>query len=666
MEDWTNEKERNDQPAGGDRTTGEIRKSGILPSLPEHEIRMFDGKLTINLHSVPDPVNPDSAVCFFADGTLELTDPFVEPQPRLDPEKGFEFCLNLPKPERILAIRQHASWWTRPVFPDSLQSIPDRTQMLLLKYPEGTCAVLAVCDEIYRADFYSPRERVLPGEKDGTDFHGQGERVPVESPQASVSLQASESPQPPEPREFNETETESLSVRCASNRVGDCNVHTLFAAAAWDENPYLAIRKAAKSAAAAKAGGICERGERTFPEILEGFGWCTWNAFYREVSEEGIIAKLDEFRRKNIPVKWILIDDGWMDADDTKTTLRGLDADPVKFPGGLAGTVKRIREEYGILHVGVWHSVTGYWNGIEPGSEADRLLAGGTRHLPDGRIVIDADPERAFTFYDTWHSYLRKCGIDFVKVDSQSAMSVFYRGIESYGTVSGAIMSGLERSAEKNFDGALINCMGMAPEEVWSRERSAVTRTSDDFFPNEPDSFIEHAMQNAYNSLWTGTFYVGDWDMFFTDHPDAKLHAILRAVSGGPVYVSDQVGQTDPSWLRFLMDEEGRAKRCDGPGLPAPDSLFENPRKNGILKVVNRRGDRFMIAAFDLARNEEETRAEITCADLEPVTEEAGGAYRVTAQFGGGSGEIGPGRGFSFTLPRGDAELFILERLEET
>ncbi len=454
------------------------KNTAVSVCAPER-VAALDGRLPveIRLETVGDP--RDDVALLSADGNVIFSQPLFEPQPRLDPEKGFLIPLQVPSPDRILAVYQHKSWWTRPAFPVHCADIPVRTQLLLLRYPAGTLCILAVTDAVYRCD--------IEGGKDW-----------------------------------------NLQIRCRSGRVGDSSVHTLCAAIAWDEDPYTAIRKAAAAAARRRTAPCLLRSERRYPEVFEGLGWCTWDAFYHAVDEKGILAKLDELRAKQVPVQWVLIDDGWLDADLGQQRLRGLDADRDRFPEGLGRTVERIKQEYGVRYVGVWHAVMGYWCGLEPGSEADRALGSYCRHLPDGRIVVDADEDKAFGFYDTWHRYLREsCGIDFVKVDSQSSLSVFYRGIGAYGEVSGAIQRGLERSVHRNFGGAVINCMGMAPEDVWSRPSTMLTRTSDDFVPDVAEGFIEHAMQNAYCSLWTGSFYTGDWDMYFSDHPENRLSAAL-------------------------------------------------------------------------------------------------------------------------------------------
>ena len=59
------------------------------------------------------------------------------------------------------------------------------------------------------------------------------------------------------------------------------------------------------------------------------------------------------------------------------------------------------------------------------------------------------------------------------------------------------------------------------PVRIWNRPSSAVT-SADDFVPQVPHGFKEHAVQNSYNSLLQGQFYWGDWDMFFSSH-EGKL-----------------------------------------------------------------------------------------------------------------------------------------------
>ena len=251
---------------------------------------------------------------------------------------------------------------------------------------------------------------------------------------------------------------------------------------------------------------------------------------------------MEEFRRKNIPVSWVLLDDGWSDVDRKNGTLRSFGADPSRFPKGLSHTVRLLKDEFGVKYVGVWQAFQGYWNGVDPNGEATI-----GRH------------------------------------------------------------EGLDSAVARHFNNALINCMGMAPEDYWHRPISPIVRSNDDYLPHDPHSLAEHIMQNAFNALLMGELYHCDWDMFWSEHPHAWAHGIMRLLSGGPVYCSDAEGHTDERMLHDLLDFGGGLARPDAPGLPTADSLLRDPRKSAeALGVHARFGDRDVTAYVGLCEEHEQ------------------------------------------------------------
>ena len=44
---------------------------------------------------------------------------------------------------------------------------------------------------------------------------------------------------------------------------------------------------------------------------MDLFGWCTWDAFYQEVTQEGVEAGLQSLAAGGAPAKFVIIDDGW-------------------------------------------------------------------------------------------------------------------------------------------------------------------------------------------------------------------------------------------------------------------------------------------------------------------------------------------------------------------
>lgn len=542
-------------------------------------------------------------------GEMKEKEPYFGPQNYLDPKKGVTYYIELRGVQKLMVIYQHKDWWIRPSFPAAVGTVPERTQLLLAKTEEEYLAVLCVCGAEYR-----------------TDLQGEGDR---------------------------------LLVSCASNCIGKKKAEDLSVVFASGQDPYLCCEMAVKKALALTGREGMLRSRRRFPEMFEYFGWCSWDAFYHEVSAAGIEEKLDELKEKQIPVNWVLIDDGWLDADYKKQVLKGPDAAPDKFPDGLGAFVRKIKAEYGIKQVGVWHAVMGYWNGLEAGSKAEYLLEDGAEKLKDGRIIPAAEAGKAFRFYDTWHEYLKNsCGIDFVKVDGQSAVSLFYSGRKEYGKASGKIQKGLNASAALHFNNCIINCMGMACEDMWNRPSSAVSRSSDDFVPEVEHGFREHAIQNGYNSLLQGQFYWGDWDMFWSRHEENWQNSILRAVSGGPVYTSDRVGCTDREFIDPLIKKDGRIIRCEDTGVPTTDCLFENPvDTTHVLKLFNRYQDIYVIAAFNINKNSEMCEGTVCSTDIPGL---AGRAWYLYSYRERTLTPISDKDEYHFCLRPNDAELFLI------
>ena len=67
--------------------------------------------------------------------------------------------------------------------------------------------------------------------------------------------------------------------------------------------------------------------------MFRSLGWCSWDAFYREITEEKVRQKARELVEKKIPVRWMLMDDGWL---STKGELLcDFAPEPAKFPNGF-------------------------------------------------------------------------------------------------------------------------------------------------------------------------------------------------------------------------------------------------------------------------------------------------------------------------------------------
>lgn len=437
-------------------------------------------------------------------------------------------------PDELCVQYQHRDWWSRPAWPAGFAEVPERTQCML-----------------YRT-----------GKKYGCIFPMTGEKMkaylgPGSKKELGVFLTA----YAPGISEFDEP----------------CFM------IAEAENVYEAARLAVE--AACDYRNIPVKGERRLPEMFEYLGWCSWDAFYTDISEQKVLDKAKELKKKRIPVRWILMDDGWLNTENSR--LKTFSPDPVKFPSGFADMNERLKKDGTVRWVGVWHALAGYWGGVLPGSEAAKECAGNLYETRNGKLIPHYEAEKGFGFYRKWYEYLKKQGIDFVKVDGQSALKNYYKNNVEIGKAAAGTQQALDAAAELYMNGNLINCMGMAVENMLSRPVSAVSRNSDDFTPQDPESFPEHILQNAYNAIFHDNLYYCDWDMFWTHHKDAGKHAVVRAVSGGPVYVSDRIGDSERDEIMPLVYSDGRLLRMERSAMPSSDVVFRDPTKGGAMKLTN-------------------------------------------------------------------------------
>ena len=436
------------------------------------------------------------------------------------------------RPDRITAMTLFNPWWTRPVFVKKLQDIPERTQIAFFDcYGEDVC-FLPMAGDKWKTFLTAGTETELCLEM--TAHMGGLHEID-------------------EPLYLFSSDAYGL----------ERGVHNIFA--------LLAEKK-----------GIRLREQRRVPEMLRYLGWCSWDACYTDVNEKIIRQKADELHEKQVPVRWMLIDDGWFAAKDK--TLYDFAPDPVKFPNGFAGMIEDIRSKTDIRWFGIWHALGGYWDGVAPDSPLAAKEAPYLYQAASGRLV--PSPKTGAGFYDDWCKVLKKNLVDFIKVDGQSATPLYFENCLPVSEAARGMNEALESGAYR-MDGAIINCMGMAMENVLARPASAVSRNSDDFVPLKESSFAEHLLQNAYNAIYHNEIYCCDWDMFWTKHEDAVKHSLLRAVSGGPVYFSDKIGDTIPEVLKPLVYQDGRVLMMDRSAKPTEDCVFSNPMEDGVLKLHN-------------------------------------------------------------------------------
>ncbi len=412
---------------------------------------------------------------------------------------------------------------------------------------------------------------------------------------------------------------------------------------ATDSDPYRLFARAAR--ALQQHFQIPHRSARAAPRFLDEFGWCTWDAFYKEVSAEKIATGLASFKEGDVSPKLLIVDDGWQSVERSATGEdRLVSLRPnARFAGDLRPTVRLAKENYGVSTLLVWHALIGYWGGLD-----EQALA---RYRPRtvarsfGPAILEQDPtwnvrpwgavvgvpaaEHVAAFFRDYHQSLAAQGVDGVKVDNQAMLEAVSAGQGGRVSLAQTFRRALESSVAENFSGRLINCMSCSQEALFFARDSVVLRTSDDFYPNRKETHPLHVHANAVAGLWFGEFIQPDWDMFQSGHTTGPLHAAARVLSGGPLYVSDRPGVHDFALLRQLVLADGTHLRCDDPGRPTKDCLFADPTtESRAYKIFNRNGPRGFLGLFNL--QSEDGRAAIatySVADLPTVTGRRFAAY---------------------------------------
>ncbi|KAL1554637.1 putative galactinol--sucrose galactosyltransferase 2 [Salvia divinorum] len=394
-------------------------------------------------------------------------------------------------------------------------------------------------------------------------------------------------------------------------------------------NPFEVINQAAK-AVEKHLQTFQHREKKKLPSFIDWFGWCTWDAFYTDVTAEGVEEGLKSLSEGHTPPRFLIIDDGWQQiGSEVKDSANAVVQEGAQFANRLTGikenekfkknsesdeqesglkqVVKTSKQQHNVKYVYVWHALAGYWGGVQPSGPGmehyETALAypvqspGVLGNQPD--IVMDSlavhglglvHPKKVFNFYNELHAYLASCGVDGVKVDVQNIIETLGAGHGGRVSLTRSYHQALEASISRNFpDNGCIACMCHNTDGLYSAKQTAIVRASDDFYPRDPASHTIHISSVAYNTVFLGEFMQPDWDMFHSLHPAAEYHAAARSVGGCAIYVSDKPGNHNFELLKKLVLPDGSILRAQLPGRPTVDCLFVDPARDGtsLLKIWN-------------------------------------------------------------------------------
>ncbi len=509
--------------------------------------------------------------------------------------QGFSSGFKAPDAKRWLALFRHNPFWIHPAWGETLGQIPDETQMLLWERNDGMFGVLLpILDGDLRA--------TLCGDVSHGDVsHGDDDALRLQWDGAMPDAPANDA--------------------------------TLAFVALGDE-PFSLVKNAV-AAVASHLKTFRLREEKPVPQLMQWLGWCTWDAFYHKVDERKVMAGLRSFANADVAPGFVIIDDGWLQTRDDY--LQSFAAHATKFPNGLAPMIRRAKSEFGVREFGVWHAFQGYWCGLDP----DEKLAveystleniGNIRPWQDppqpSQLAL-VHPRDIHRFYHDFYRVLQDAGVDFTKVDGQSATEFFTDGKMGRVGAMRRFQEALQGASHAHLKGDVIHCMCNGSDVAYNMNATNIWRNSDDYFPAKPVEVQQwHIVMNAFNNVWTGTFAIPDWDMFQSHQVESSFHAAARAISGGPIYLCDKPGKQNFDIVRKLITSDNRVLVCDRPALPSRDCLFGNVSKEArLLKVSNHCGEIGVLGIFGCQKNGGQVEDSFSPRDVPELDEKLYAAY---------------------------------------
>ena len=176
---------------------------------------------------------------------------------------------------------------------------------------------------------------------------------------------------------------------------------------------------------------------------------------------------------------------------------------------------------------------------------------------------------------------MKKNGFDFLKIDNQSFTLPLYMGNSQAVRQAKDCNLALEHQIH-NAQMGLMNCMAQNVINTDHTLHSAVTRVSIDYKKYDENMAKSHLFQSYTNTLLLGQTVWPDHDMFHSsDTICGSLMARTKAISGGPVYLSDSPDEFISENILPLVDEHGKIFRPSAPAIPTPESILTNPLQSG-------------------------------------------------------------------------------------
>ena len=326
-----------------------------------------------------------------------------------------------------------------------------------------------------------------------------------------------------------------------------------------------------------EVSALQKRTDKGYFEAFNYLGWCSWEHYHFDIDETKMLNDLDGIEASGLPIRYVLIDDGHL--ANKNRQLTSFVPDKERFPNGWKNIISRKKEDK-IKWMGLWYNFCGYWMGISPENDFPEKIKE-TLYSYNGSMLPGKSKENIGTFYQYYIGTLKDYGFDFLKIDNQSFLLPLYMGNTEVIRQAKACNLALEEQTHSQQVG-LMNCMAQNILNIDHTQYSNLARVSIDYKKYDEDMAKSHLFQSYTNTLLQGQTVWPDHDMFHSsDTICGSLMARSKAISGGPVYLSDSPVDFVKENILPLIDEEGRIFRPEAPAIPTPESVITNPLKDG-------------------------------------------------------------------------------------
>ncbi|GIZ09694.1 Sip1-related alpha-galactosidase [Flavobacterium sp. UMI-01] len=357
------------------------------------------------------------------------------------------------------------------------------------------------------------------------------------------------------------------------------------------------------------------RSEKKYPEAYNYLGWCSWEHYKQNINEKIILDALKGIKESKIPFRWMLVDDGYLDHKNGQ--LLSFGTDKKKFPNGWK-TITSQKDDK-IKWMGIWCNFNGYFGGVSPEHTMTNLREHLVARNPTGKktmLIPKISEEAAHAFYNEMTKTTKDNGFDIIKVDFQS--DNFRNNTGASNAILGVHYNNkaLEENC-KDKDLMLLNCIAQQNFNVFNHRYSALIRGSVDYKTTK-DRLDVTLVQNFANAFWLGHNYWLDQDMFFANFEEtAQLMAVARAVSGGPIYLSDVPEHIDDTVLKPLTYGDGLIVGTEAPAVPLPESLMQDPYFDGkaFRVIAPLKNKAAAIMAVNLNQDDKEVNTQVSIQD---------------------------------------------------